>query len=147
MGRGSTYGPLVVDVHSECKEHAEQKSCWTCCPRMHSLFIPCFGPDSNYGWQSLNFVYEKTLINKMGTHMCPRRKMIQKPLSTGRIHSIHEDSDAHIEGVDRMERFLLHLGREDLIYGSRELSRTHYVRPTLVPHTHGTYSWLTRSNA
>lgn len=103
------HGPLVVDVLS-VKEHARQvmldelpAECDVLCSH------PMFGPDSGKdGWQGLNFVYEKTRINKMV--LLPAMSQMNDTEAfvdqAGRIHSIHEDSDAHVEGVDRMERFL-----------------------------------------
>jgi arogenate dehydrogenase (NADP+) len=97
-------GPLVVDVLS-VKEHARQtmlkhlpEECDILCTH------PMFGPDSGRnGWHNLNFVYEKTRVDKV----------IFDPSSTseasdsfvdnqGQIHSVHEDSEA----IDRIERFL-----------------------------------------
>jgi arogenate dehydrogenase (NADP+) len=101
-------GPLVVDVLS-VKEHARQtmlkhlpEECDILCTH------PMFGPDSGRnGWHNLNFVYEKTRVDKV----------IFDPSSTseasdsfvdnqGQIHSVHEDSEAHVEAIDRIERFL-----------------------------------------
>eukprot|EP00977_Amphora_coffeiformis_P002321 scaffold434_cov175-Amphora_coffeaeformis.AAC.4 len=71
---------------------------------------PMFGPDSGKnGWQNLNFVYEKTRIDQL---VLDSSADIQQRTSesfvnmTGGVHSIHEDSEAHVEGVDRIERFL-----------------------------------------
>ena len=71
---------------------------------------PMFGPDSGKnGWQNLNFVYEKTRIDQL---VLDSSASIQQQTSesfvnmTGGVHSIHEDSEAHVEGVDRIERFL-----------------------------------------
>jgi arogenate dehydrogenase (NADP+) len=69
-----------------------------------------FGPDSGKdGWQNLNFVYEKTRINKMV--LLPATSQTTNDTEafvdqSGQVHSVHEDSEAHVEGVDRMERFL-----------------------------------------
>jgi arogenate dehydrogenase (NADP+) len=102
-------GPLVVDVLS-VKEHARQVMLDVLPPECDILCShPMFGPDSGKdGWQSLNFVYEKTRINKMVllptmSHMNDTEAFVDQ---AGRVHSVHEDSDAHVEGVDRMERFL-----------------------------------------
>lgn len=78
-----------------------------------------FGPDSGKnGWMGLNFVYEKTRIDKVvlepGTYKLEKggadglNDMSNDAFTDGqgRVHSVHEDSEAHIEGVDRMERFL-----------------------------------------
>ncbi|EEC50356.1 prephenate dehydrogenase [Phaeodactylum tricornutum CCAP 1055/1] len=80
---------------------------------------PMFGPDSGKnGWMGLNFVYEKTRIDKVvlepGTYKLEKggadglNDMSNDAFTDGqgRVHSVHEDSEAHIEGVDRMERFL-----------------------------------------
>jgi arogenate dehydrogenase (NADP+), plant len=105
------HGPLIVDVLS-VKEHPRNIM-------LHYLPIECdilcthpmFGPDSGKdSWRNLNFVYERTRIDKV--------VLSQQPLRTsnmdddtfvdeeGHVHSVHEDSDAHIEGMDRIERFL-----------------------------------------
>jgi arogenate dehydrogenase (NADP+) len=66
-----------------------------------------FGPDSGKdSWQDLNFVYEKTRIDQMVLH--PDRQGTAESLvdAAGAVHSVHEDSEAHVEGVDRIERFL-----------------------------------------
>jgi arogenate dehydrogenase (NADP+) len=103
------HGPLVVDVLS-VKEHARQVMLDVLPPECDVLCShPMFGPDSGKdGWKSLNFVYEKTRINKMvllpaTSQMNDTEAFVDQ---AGRVHSVHEDSDAHIEGVDRMERFL-----------------------------------------
>ena len=71
---------------------------------------PMFGPDSGKnGWQNLNFVYEKTRIDQLVLDSSAQNQQYT-PESfvdmTGGVHSIHEDSEAHVEGVDRIERFL-----------------------------------------
>jgi arogenate dehydrogenase (NADP+) len=66
-----------------------------------------FGPDSGKeSWQDLNFVFEKTRIDQMVLH--PDRPGTTENLvdAAGAVHSVHEDSEAHVEGVDRIERFL-----------------------------------------
>jgi arogenate dehydrogenase (NADP+) len=103
------HGPLVVDVLS-VKEHARQVMLDVLPPECDVLCShPMFGPDSGKnGWQSLNFVYEKTRINKMV--LLPAMSQMNDTEGfvdqNGRVHSVHEDSEAHVEGVDRMERFL-----------------------------------------
>lgn len=70
---------------------------------------PMFGPDSGKnGWQNLNFVYEKTRIDQVILDPMHQEDVTTESFmdTTGHYHSVHEDSDAHIEGVDRMERFL-----------------------------------------
>jgi arogenate dehydrogenase (NADP+) len=108
QGEG-VHGPLVVDVLS-VKEHARQvmldelpAECDVLCSH------PMFGPDSGKdGWKSLTFVYEKTRINKMV--LLPASSQTDDTEAfvdqAGVVHSVHEDSEAHVEGVDRMERFL-----------------------------------------
>jgi arogenate dehydrogenase (NADP+), plant len=108
-------GPLIVDVLS-VKEHARQvmldllpEECDILCTH------PMFGPDSGKdGWTGLNFVYEKTRIDKVVLHptqqppVSPRRNTTTEQFvdGEGNVHSVHEDSEAHVEGMDRMERFL-----------------------------------------
>jgi prephenate dehydrogenase len=109
--------PLIVDVLS-VKEHARSvlldllpSECDILCTH------PMFGPDSGKnGWHNLNFVYEKTRID--GVVLDPRytvgsdddgsdrRRADRFADSSGTIHSVHEDSESHVEGMDRMERFL-----------------------------------------
>jgi arogenate dehydrogenase (NADP+), plant len=102
-------GPLVVDVLS-VKEHARDillkylpSECDILCTH------PMFGPDSGRnGWNNLNFVYEKTRVDKVVFD--PDASLASKTDTFldagGRRHSIHEDSEAHIESMDRVERFL-----------------------------------------
>eukprot|EP00804_Cyclotella_cryptica_P021943 CCRYP_000892-RD/>CCRYP_000892-RD protein AED:0.31 eAED:0.31 QI:0/0.33/0/1/0.33/0/4/0/310 len=71
---------------------------------------PMFGPDSaKHGWQGQTFVYERTRID--GVLLDPTKGyeydsdngdllMDEQGLS----HDAHENSDAHIEGMDRIER-------------------------------------------
>jgi len=127
-------GPLIVDVLS-VKEHPRQvmlqllpKECDILCTH------PMFGPDSGKrGWNGLNFVYERTRIDQMLLDPSAKTKCSSSSSSNnkshdnndtnnkmdlndgnddalvdqdGSIHSIHENSEAHIEGMDRMERFL-----------------------------------------
>jgi arogenate dehydrogenase (NADP+) len=103
-------GPLLVDVLS-VKEHARQvmlqflpKECDILCTH------PMFGPDSGRnGWHNLNFVYEKTRVDKVvfdpEEAVAPANNGTFKDTS-GTYHSIHEDSEAHVESMDRVERFL-----------------------------------------
>ncbi|KAL3921055.1 MAG: hypothetical protein SGILL_002953 [Bacillariaceae sp.] len=107
-------GPLVVDVLS-VKEHAREimlerlpEECDILCTH------PMFGPDSGKnGWQNLNFVYEKTRVDKVvfdpdgsgtGTNGPFSEETFRD--SSGALHSIHEDNEAHAEAMDRIERFL-----------------------------------------
>lgn len=101
-------GPLIVDVLS-VKEHPRQvllqylpEDCDILCTH------PMFGPDSGKnGWHGLTFVYEKTRVNKV--------VFLPEPSSgnedtfvdaSGTYHSVHESSEAHVEAMDRIERFL-----------------------------------------
>jgi arogenate dehydrogenase (NADP+), plant len=110
------HGPLVVDVLS-VKEHARKimlehlpVECDILCTH------PMFGPDSGKdGWYNLNFVYEKTRIDKVlldpkentGNGAMHRHAKDEAFVDeSGEVHSVHEHSEAHIEGMDRMERFL-----------------------------------------
>uniref|UniRef100_A0A7S1ZVD2 Prephenate/arogenate dehydrogenase domain-containing protein n=1 Tax=Trieres chinensis TaxID=1514140 RepID=A0A7S1ZVD2_TRICV len=116
-------GPLVVDVLS-VKEHPRQvllellpKECDILCTH------PMFGPDSGKnGWQGLTFVYERTRIDGVILDPAYERSFHQLTqeesgtademagsfveLGSGKIHTVHENSEAHVEGMDRMERFL-----------------------------------------
>lgn len=103
-------GPLIVDVLS-VKEHARKvmiellpEECDILCTH------PMFGPDSGkHGWTGLNFVYEKTRIDKILLDAAPGRPQGPDQFQEakgGKVHSVHEDSEAHVEGMDRMERFL-----------------------------------------
>ncbi|KAG7361102.1 prephenate dehydrogenase [Nitzschia inconspicua] len=105
-------GPLVVDVLS-VKEHARQimleklpEECDILCTH------PMFGPDSGKnGWHNLNFVYEKTRVDKVVFDHDERLDNHENDTDTfrdnsGTLHSIHEDNEAHIEAMDRIERFL-----------------------------------------
>lgn len=102
-------GPLLVDVLS-VKEHARQimlkhlpQECDILCTH------PMFGPDSGRnGWHNLNFVYEKTRVDKVVFD--PEEVVVAANETfkdtTGTYHSIHEDNEAHVESIDRIERFL-----------------------------------------
>ena len=121
---GTNRGPLIVDVLS-VKEFPRQimlnllpKECDILCTH------PMFGPDSGKkGWHGLNFVYERTRIDGVILESSKNTNANEDSSSddetdagvrsgsfveagSGKVHSIHEDSEAHIEGVDRMERFL-----------------------------------------
>jgi len=111
-------GPLVVDVLS-VKEHP-RKVLLNLLPSQVDLLLthPMFGPDSGKnGWHGLNFVYEKTRINgvlldqekqQYGNLQNNTEQTMTRFVDgqTGQIHSVHENSEAHVEAVDRMERFL-----------------------------------------
>eukprot|EP00547_Thalassionema_nitzschioides_P009337 CAMPEP_0194229764 /NCGR_PEP_ID=MMETSP0156-20130528/44059_1 /TAXON_ID=33649 /ORGANISM="Thalassionema nitzschioides, Strain L26-B" /LENGTH=391 /DNA_ID=CAMNT_0038962323 /DNA_START=108 /DNA_END=1283 /DNA_ORIENTATION=- len=100
-------GPLIVDVLS-VKEHARQVmlellplECDILCTH------PMFGPDSGKdGWSGLNFVYEKTRVD--GVIFNPNDVTTSEEFNdvAGKRHSIHEDNESLIEGIDRIERFL-----------------------------------------
>ena len=101
-------GPLLVDVLS-VKEFPRQvmlEELPSECDLMASH--PMFGPDSGKdGWNGLNFVYEKTRVD--GVVLDPSSlghgddNFVD---AQGHVHSIHEDSEAHVESMDRIERFL-----------------------------------------
>jgi len=107
-------GPLIVDVLS-VKEHARQTmlnllptECDILCTH------PMFGPDSGkHGWHNLNFVFEKTRIDGVVLEQPDDMPAeLQQDNSeafvdnAGQVHSVHEDSESHVEAMDRVERFL-----------------------------------------
>jgi arogenate dehydrogenase (NADP+), plant len=105
---GAVKGPLIVDVLS-VKEHARQVMLDLLPPECDILCThPMFGPDSGKkGWHALNFVYEKTRIDKLVLETVTEADTEETLVDTsGVIHSIHEDSEARIEAIDRVERFL-----------------------------------------
>jgi len=108
-GASSQPGPLVVDVLS-VKEHARAVLLELLPPECDILCThPMFGPDSGKGgWHNLNFVYEKTRIDRVVLDPRARGLKYQESFidESGTVHSVHEDSEAHVEGVDRIERFL-----------------------------------------
>lgn len=91
-------GPLLVDVLS-VKEHPRQVllkhlpgECDILCTH------PMFGPDSGRnGWHNLNFVYEKTRVNKA---------VFDPEGTVTSDDTMNEDDEAHVESMDRIERFL-----------------------------------------
>ena len=95
-------GPLIVDVLS-VKEHARNIMLQHLPPECDILCThPMFGPDSGKdSWRNLNFVYERTRINQVV--LDDNDTLVD---DRGQVHSIHEDCEAHVEGMDRMERFL-----------------------------------------
>ena len=107
----SSRGPLIEDVLS-VKEHPRQIlldllpiQCDIMCTH------PMFGPDSGKnGWHGLNFVYERnridTAVLEASAQTLEGRDSFVEEEGSGVIHSIDENSEAHIEGMDRMERFL-----------------------------------------
>lgn len=101
-------GPLVVDVLS-VKEHARQVMLDVLPPECDILCThPMFGPDSGKdSWRDLNFVYEKTRIDNVILDPSVVGQGDERFVDTqGHVHSVHEDSEAHVEGMDRIERFL-----------------------------------------
>ena len=115
--RGSC--PLIVDVLS-VKEHARNVllehlplECDILCTH------PMFGPDSaKHGWQGQNFVYERTRVDTVlldpeqdrSFHHHHNRFSRTGTSDSSEDSSLHERdekySEAHVAGVDRMERFL-----------------------------------------
>jgi len=115
---GNGRGPLIVDVLS-VKEHPRQimidilpKECDIMCAH------PMFGPDSGgESWKDLNFVFERTRIDgaimdqQHETDPSADNKRIRSSLlkasrGVSTVHLLEDETDSHIEGVDRMERFL-----------------------------------------
>lgn len=101
-------GPLLVDVLS-VKEHPRQVmlqhlplECDILCTH------PMFGPDSGKnGWRGLTFVYEKTRVDKVlfdpDSSPVGNETFVDSSVS---FHSTHDPNEAHIEAMDRIERFL-----------------------------------------
>jgi arogenate dehydrogenase (NADP+) len=107
-GVSAHVAPLIVDVLS-VKEHARQVLLDELPPECDILCThPMFGPDSGRnGWNGLNFVYEKTRIDRCVLDPDQSAGSGEAFVDTaGQVHSIHEDSEAHVEGMDRIERFL-----------------------------------------
>lgn len=111
--KGAGSCPLIVDVLS-VKEHARNvllehlpEECDILCTH------PMFGPDSaKRGWQGQTFVYERTRINKVipdpSTFGPLHRSDSDNEFldEKGVTHDVHENSEAHVMGMDRIERFL-----------------------------------------
>lgn len=120
--KGAGSCPLIVDVLS-VKEHARNillkhlpEECDILCTH------PMFGPDSaKHGWQGQRFVYERTRVDKVlldpdmdRTSLYRRQLDIDSDGDSeaefvdnmGLSHNMHENSDSHVEGMDRIERFL-----------------------------------------
>mmetsp|Transcript_3447 Transcript_3447/g.7594 ORF Transcript_3447/g.7594 Transcript_3447/m.7594 type:complete len:421 (-) Transcript_3447:1127-2389(-) len=118
--KGADSCPLIVDVLS-VKEHARNvllkhlpEECDILCAH------PMFGPDSaKHGWQGQTFVYERTRIDKLLLDPSKDRSFHHRLSQTdnsdsenefldekGVSHGVHENSEAHVMGMDRMERFL-----------------------------------------
>ena len=95
---GGNNCPLIVDVAS-VKEHPRQilldllpEECDILCTH------PMFGPDSaKNGWRGQTFVYEKTRINKV---------LLDPYLQEEEENGSSSSTEAYVEGMDRMERFL-----------------------------------------
>jgi arogenate dehydrogenase (NADP+) len=122
--KGGGRGPLIVDVLS-VKDYP-RKILLDLLPRECDILCthPMFGPDSGKnGWHGLNFVYERTRIDGVVLDQSSEaKKTVPVPHShaedidmdeesfveegSGKVHSVHENSEAHIEGKDRIERFL-----------------------------------------
>lgn len=102
-------GPLIVDVLS-VKDYPRQilldllpAECDILCTH------PMFGPDSGKnGWHGLNFVYERSRIDGVVLDQSAMGSDTESFVEegSGKVHSFHENSEAHIEGKDRIERFL-----------------------------------------
>ena len=120
--KGAGSCPLIVDVLS-VKEHARNillkhlpEECDILCTH------PMFGPDSaKHGWQGQRFVYERTRVDKVlldpdmdRTSLYRRQLDIDSDGDSeaefvdnmGLSHNMRENSDSHVEGMDRIERFL-----------------------------------------
>jgi len=81
---------------------------------------PMFGPDSaKHGWHGQTFVYERTRVDKVLLDPSKDRSFHHRLGDTGRTdsvnefldeqgvsHDVHENSESHVMGMDRMERFL-----------------------------------------
>lgn len=109
---GLDRGPLIVDVLS-VKDYPRQILLDLLPPECDILCThPMFGPDSGKnGWHGLNFVYERTRIDGVVLDQSETNAMGDDTDSfveegSGKIHSVHENSESHIEGKDRIERFL-----------------------------------------
>ena len=101
--------PLVVDVLS-VKEHARKVLLQYLPPECDIMCShPMFGPDSGKnGWYGLNFVYEKTRIDRV---LLPTDDGKDAAMEVPSPNPFTNDDDdtvktGHVEGMDRMERFL-----------------------------------------
>ncbi|KAL7553371.1 hypothetical protein ACHAWF_016657, partial [Thalassiosira exigua] len=116
--KGTGSCPLIVDVLS-VKEHARNvllehlpEECGILCTH------PMFGPDSaKHGWQGQTFVYERTRIDNVLLNPSKDQSFHHRLSQSGdsdnedefldekgTLHNVHENSEAHIEGMDRVER-------------------------------------------
>lgn len=101
--KGPSSCPLIVDVAS-VKEHPRNilldllpEECDILCTH------PMFGPDSaKNGWRGQTFVYEKTRINKV---ILDPDVIINEGQEKNQLQ-LEKYSEEHVEGMDRMERFL-----------------------------------------
>eukprot|EP00579_Thalassiosira_antarctica_P015654 CAMPEP_0201929416 /NCGR_PEP_ID=MMETSP0903-20130614/22971_1 /ASSEMBLY_ACC=CAM_ASM_000552 /TAXON_ID=420261 /ORGANISM="Thalassiosira antarctica, Strain CCMP982" /LENGTH=370 /DNA_ID=CAMNT_0048468183 /DNA_START=192 /DNA_END=1304 /DNA_ORIENTATION=+ len=121
--KGAGSCPLIVDVLS-VKEHARNiflkylpEECDVLCTH------PMFGPESaKHGWHGQTFVYERTRIDKVLLNPNTRKSVYRRKIQIqvedsddseseffdqkGVSHGVLENSASHIEGMDRIERFL-----------------------------------------
>ncbi|KAL9181051.1 hypothetical protein ACHAXT_009856 [Thalassiosira profunda] len=117
--RGRDACPLIVDVAS-VKEHPRSillehlpKECDILCTH------PMFGPDSaKHGWAGQTFVYEKTRVNGvlLESVELPGEGKVEEDEDgeaalyfdgRGALRGVADDDcEAHVEGMDRIERFL-----------------------------------------
>lgn len=78
---------------------------------LHILIDHLFQSGSQHGWQGQTFVYERTRIDRV---ILDPTKGYEYDSDDGGLlmdeqghsHGAHENSDAHIEGMDRIERYL-----------------------------------------
>jgi len=114
--KGKDSCPLIVDVAS-VKEHPRNILLEHLPEECDILSThPMFGPDSAaHGWQGQTFVYEKTRINKILMDPVseePKNELDGEEGDTyvdgkGILCSLYDDAcDEHVEGMDRIERFL-----------------------------------------
>ncbi|KAL7527149.1 hypothetical protein ACHAWF_002055 [Thalassiosira exigua] len=118
--KGTGSCPLIVDVLS-VKEHA-RNVLLEHLPKEWDILCthPMFGPDSaKHGWQGQTFVYERTRIDKVLLNLSKDRSFHHRLSQSGDSDNenkfldeqgtslnVHENSEACMEGVDRVDRFL-----------------------------------------
>ena len=77
---------------------------------LNVIYFIIYVDSAKHGWHGQRFVYERTRIDKMlldPSDQLVRRDSDGNFLDTkGVSHNIHDNSEAHIEGMDRVERFL-----------------------------------------
>ena len=122
QGGEGGHGPLVVDVLS-VKEHPRTVLIDLLPPECDILCThPMFGPDSGKnGWSGLTFVYERTridgvLLDQDAEAEAAAAAAVGSPppspssafveAGSGKRHDVGGTTMAHVEGMDRMERFL-----------------------------------------